>query len=120
MNPEQIKDEIQKLNWCDRIGLYGWINEEIAGRPGIGADRSLQIREEIERMCKAAHPKTHFLERRVFKWPAPLPTSRAISCFVVGFHERLPIAVYRKKCIRFLAASRITNGGREGCQLFNH
>jgi hypothetical protein len=64
MNPEQIKDEIRKLNWCDRIGLYRWINEEIAGRPGIGADRSLQIRKEIERMCKAGHQKTHLLERR--------------------------------------------------------
>jgi hypothetical protein len=40
MNPEQIKDAIRKLNWCDRIGLYRWINEEIAGRPGIGVDRS--------------------------------------------------------------------------------
>jgi hypothetical protein len=64
MNPEQIKDEIRKLNSCDRIGLYRWINEEIAGRPGIGADRSLQIRKEIERMCKSADLKTHFLERR--------------------------------------------------------
>ena len=64
MNPEQIKDEIRKLNWCDRIGLYRWINEEIAGRPGIGADRSLQIREEIERMCNVSHLKTHFLESR--------------------------------------------------------
>jgi hypothetical protein len=63
MNPEQIKDEIRKLNWYDRIGLYRWINEEIAGRPGIGADRSLQIRKEIERMCNDAHRKTHFLER---------------------------------------------------------
>ena len=53
MNPEQIKDEIRKLNSCERIGLYRWINEEIAGRPGIGADRSLQIRKEIERMCKS-------------------------------------------------------------------
>ena len=51
MNPEQIKDEIRKLNSCERIALYRWINEEIAGRPGIGADRSLQIRKEIERMC---------------------------------------------------------------------
>ncbi len=64
MNSEQIKDEIRKLNLCDRIGLYRWINEEIAGRPGIGADRSLQIRKEIERMCKAAHQKTHFLKRQ--------------------------------------------------------
>ncbi len=64
MNSEQLKDEIRKLNWCDRIGLYRWINEEIAGRPGIGADRSLQIRKEIERVCKAVHPKTHSLERR--------------------------------------------------------
>ena len=62
MNSEQIKDEIRKLNLCDKIGLYRWINEEIAGRPGIGADRSLQIRKEIERMCKAAHQKTHFLK----------------------------------------------------------
>jgi hypothetical protein len=61
MNSEQIKDEIRKLNLCDRIGLYRWINEEIAGRPGIGGDRSLQIRKEIERICKAAHQKTHFL-----------------------------------------------------------
>ena len=60
MNSEQIKDEIRKLNLCDRIGLYRWINEEIAGRPGIGADRSLQIRKEIERMCKAA------IKRRIF------------------------------------------------------
>jgi hypothetical protein len=58
MNPEQIKEEIRKLNSCDRIGLYRWINEEIAGRPGIGADRSLQIRDEIERMCKSAHLRT--------------------------------------------------------------
>jgi hypothetical protein len=62
MYPQQIKDEIRKLNWVDRVGLYRWINEEIAGRPGIGADRSLQIREEIERMCNAAHLKTHFIE----------------------------------------------------------
>ncbi len=62
LDPQQIKDEIRKLNWFDRIGLYRWINEEIAGRPGIGADRSLQIREEIERMCNAAHLKTHFLK----------------------------------------------------------
>lgn len=71
MNPEQIKDEIRKLNWCDRIGLYRWINEDIAGRPGIGADRSHQIRQEIERMCKAGHLETHSLERR--KRGAPVP-----------------------------------------------
>ena len=64
MDPEQIKDEIRKLNWCDRIGLYRWINEEMAGRPAIGADRSLQIRKEIERMCEAGYLKTRYLERR--------------------------------------------------------
>ena len=64
MNPEQIKDEIRKLNWCDRIGLYRWINEEMAGRPAIGADRSLQIRKEIERMCEAGYLKTRYLECR--------------------------------------------------------
>ena len=62
MNPEQIKDEIRKLNWCERIGLYRWINGEIAGWPGIGADRSLQIRKEIERICEAGHRKTHYRE----------------------------------------------------------
>jgi hypothetical protein len=61
MNHEQIKDGIRKLNWCERIGLYRWITQEIAGPPGIGADRSFQIREEIERMCKAAHQKRIFL-----------------------------------------------------------
>jgi hypothetical protein len=61
MNPEQIKDEIRKLNSCERIGLYRWINEEIAGPPGIGADRSLQIRKEIEGIWKAGDLKAHFL-----------------------------------------------------------
>ena len=62
MYPQQIKDEIRKLNWVDRIGLYRWINEEIAGRPWIGADRSLQIREEIECMCNVSDLKMYFAE----------------------------------------------------------
>jgi hypothetical protein len=60
MNPEQIKDEIRKLNWYDRIGLYRWINEEIAGSPGIGVDRSVRIRKEIERYAMLP------IERRIF------------------------------------------------------
>ena len=76
MNPEQIKDEIRKLKLCDRIGMYRWINEEIAGCPEIGADRSFQIRKEIERMCNAALLKTHLLERRKLK----IPRGRRTSC----------------------------------------
>jgi hypothetical protein len=64
MFPQQIKDEIRKLNRVERIGLDRWINEEIAGRPWIGGDRSRQIREEIECMCNASHLKTHFVEGR--------------------------------------------------------
>ena len=52
MNPEQIKDEIRKLNWIDKIGIYRWINQEVAGDRGIGTDRSLQIRQEIERVAR--------------------------------------------------------------------
>jgi hypothetical protein len=83
MNPEQIKEEIRKLNSCDRIGLYRWINEEIAGRPGIGADRSLQIRKEIEGMCKSAHLKTDFLERRKRNPSRRLSPSAETRCRLV-------------------------------------
>jgi hypothetical protein len=51
MNTEQIRDEIRKLNWIDKIWIYRWINEEVAGDRGIAADRSLKIRQEIERIC---------------------------------------------------------------------
>jgi hypothetical protein len=48
MNPEQIKAEIRKLNCIDKIGIYRWINEEMASDRGIGSDRSHEIRQEIE------------------------------------------------------------------------
>ena len=51
MNPEQIKDEIRKLNWIDKIGIYRWINQEVAGDRGIGTDRSRQIRQDMERIA---------------------------------------------------------------------
>jgi hypothetical protein len=54
MNPEQIKAEIRKLNWIYKIGIYRWINHEVAGNRGIGTDRSLQIRQEIERIFKGS------------------------------------------------------------------
>jgi hypothetical protein len=63
MKPEQIKDNIRNLNWVEKIGLYRWINQEIAGPPGIGGDRALQIREEMERICKSAYLKTNFIDR---------------------------------------------------------
>jgi predicted site-specific integrase-resolvase len=52
MNPEQIKDEIRNMNQFEIISLYRWINDEVARCPRIGADRSLEIREEIERICE--------------------------------------------------------------------
>jgi hypothetical protein len=52
MNAEQIRDEIRKLNWIEKIGIYRWINEEVAGDHRIEADRSLRIRSEIERICR--------------------------------------------------------------------
>ena len=88
MNPEQIKEEIRKLNSCDRIGLYRWINEEMAGRPGIGADRSLQIRKEIERMCKSAL-KTDFLERRKRNPSRTLSPSSETRCRLVENNDRV-------------------------------
>ena len=53
MNAEQIRDEIKKLNWIEKIGIYRWINEEVAGDHRIEADRSLKIRQEIERICRS-------------------------------------------------------------------
>jgi hypothetical protein len=52
MNAEQIRDEIRKLNWIERIGIYRWINEEVAGDHRNESDRSLKIRLEIERSCR--------------------------------------------------------------------
>ena len=52
MNTEQIRDEIRKLNWIEKIMIYRWINEEVAGDHRIEADRSLKIRLEIERICR--------------------------------------------------------------------
>ena len=52
MNAEQIRDEIRKLNWIEKIGIYRWINEEVAGDHRNESDRSLKIRLEIERSCR--------------------------------------------------------------------
>ena len=52
MNAEQIRDEIRKLNWIEKIGIYRWINEEVAGDHRAETDRSLKIRLEIERICR--------------------------------------------------------------------
>jgi hypothetical protein len=51
MNAEQIRDEIRKLNWIEKVWIYRWINEEITGDHRMEADRSLKIRQEIERSC---------------------------------------------------------------------
>jgi hypothetical protein len=52
MNAEQIREEIGKLNWIEKIGIYRWINDEATGDHRIAADRSQQIRLEIERICR--------------------------------------------------------------------
>jgi hypothetical protein len=41
MNPEQIKDEIRKLNWIDKIGIYRWMRkwQAIAGSERTGRFR---------------------------------------------------------------------------------
>ncbi len=52
MNAEQIRDEIGKLNWIEKIGIYRWINDEVTGDHRIAADRSQQIHLEIERICR--------------------------------------------------------------------
>jgi hypothetical protein len=52
MNAEQIRDEIRKLSWIEKIGIYRWINQEVAGDHRVAADRSLKIRQEIEQICR--------------------------------------------------------------------
>ena len=50
MNVGEIKDEIRKLSRTDKIEIYRWLDDETAADllPRIGANRSLEIRQEIE------------------------------------------------------------------------
>ena len=82
MNPEQIKAEMtawpiaahvgtRPRAGLIKIGIYRRINREAAGDRGIGTDRSLQIRQEIERTFKVFGmkalyypPRAKFIEQR--------------------------------------------------------
>ena len=59
MNAAQIKDEIRKLNRIDKIGIWRWIDEEVADDLilRIGMARSIELRQQIEQICKVASPK---------------------------------------------------------------
>jgi hypothetical protein len=59
MNAAQIKDEIRKLNRIDKIGICRWIDQEVADDLilRIGISRSIELRQQIEQMCKVASPK---------------------------------------------------------------
>jgi hypothetical protein len=62
MNPEKIKDEIRNLSRIDKIEIYRWIDEEAAADlpSRIGLYRSLPIRHQIERKCKASLEKAAY------------------------------------------------------------
>ena len=52
MNVEQIKVEIRKLNCSDKIEISRWADRELTDDISrIGMERSLQIRQEFERIC---------------------------------------------------------------------
>jgi hypothetical protein len=59
MNAAQIKDEIRKLNRNDKIEIYRWIDREVTENLfyRIGMSRSIELRQQIEQMCKVASPK---------------------------------------------------------------
>ena len=59
MNAAQIKDEIRKLNRIDKIEICRWIDQEVADDLvwRIGMSRSIELRQQIEQMCKVASPK---------------------------------------------------------------
>ena len=60
MKLEQIKDEIRKLSRTDKIEIYRWLDDETAADllPRIGANRSLEIRQEIEQKCRVPNRKS--------------------------------------------------------------
>ena len=52
MNVEQMKVEIRKLNCSDKIEISRWADRELTDDISrIGMERSLQIRQEFERIC---------------------------------------------------------------------
>ena len=55
MNVTQIKDAILYMSQSDKIGIYRWLDRELAGDlpSRIGSRRSTKIRQEIERRWKA-------------------------------------------------------------------
>jgi hypothetical protein len=60
MNVGENKDEIRKLSRTDKIEIYRWLDDETAADllPRIGANRSLEIRQEIEQKCRVPNRKS--------------------------------------------------------------
>jgi len=61
MNVGEIKDEIRKLSRTDKIEIYRWLDDETAADllPRIGANRSLEIRQEIEQKRRVPTEKAN-------------------------------------------------------------
>jgi hypothetical protein len=56
MNVGENKDESR----TDKIEIYRWLDDETAADllPRIGANRSLEIRQEIEQKCRVPNRKS--------------------------------------------------------------
>jgi hypothetical protein len=66
MNVGEIKDEIRKLSRTDKIEIYRWLDDETAADLllRIGANRSLEIRQEIEQKRRGCPPKKRMMSKR--------------------------------------------------------
>jgi hypothetical protein len=65
MKVGEIKDEIRKLSRTDKIEIYRWLDDETAADllPRIGANRSLEIRQEIEQKRRVPTEKRMMSKR---------------------------------------------------------
>jgi len=61
MNVGEIKDEIRKLSRTDKVEIYRWLDDETAADllPRIGANRSLESRQEIEQKRRVPTEKAN-------------------------------------------------------------
>ena len=61
MNVGEIKDEIRKLSGTDKVEIYRWLDDETAADilSRIGANRSLESRQEIEQKRRVPTEKAN-------------------------------------------------------------
>ena len=61
MNVGEIKDEIRKLSRTDKVEIYRWLDDETAADllSRIGANRSLESRQEIEQKRRVPTEKAN-------------------------------------------------------------